>query len=153
MRTSRAAAGIGALVLFAGLSGFTYAPSANPPGCDPNAPGSCDKYHSDDPYVGGGQVTKAAPKTVVMTNFSFLPATVIGKPGEVWTEDNEDIATHNITTQKRADHPKSKADTGGDIAPDVMSHQKKTFKMPTKPGTYKSVCFYHQNMVLTIVVK
>src|SRR5262249_2046686 len=43
MRTTRAAAAIAAITLFAGLSGFTYAPAPDAP-CDPNAPGSCDKY-------------------------------------------------------------------------------------------------------------
>jgi plastocyanin len=34
-----------------------------------------------------------------------------------------------------------------------MAGQKHTFKMPTKKGTYKAVCFYHQQMILTIHVK
>jgi len=65
--------------------------------------------------------------------------------------DNQDIALHNISSEKYlAAHPNSK---GGDIAPDVDRGEKKTFKMPTKPGTYKVVCFYHAQMTATITVK
>jgi len=88
-----------------------------------------------------------------MKTFAFFPTTITGKPGEEWTEDNQDIAAHNITTMDRAKHLKNKNDTGGDIAPDVMGGQKAKFKLPTKPGTYKTVCFYHQQMILTIKVK
>jgi plastocyanin len=151
MKTRGAIAGIGALVLFAGLSGFTFAPSDGPAGCDPNAPGSCDKYDPNDPFV-NGKTGPVAAKTVQMSGFAFQPTTITGSPGETWTEDNEDVATHNITTEKVASTSTGNQ-TGGDIAPDVMSKQKKTFKMPTKPGTYKTVCFYHQDMKLTIIVK
>jgi len=152
MEINKAGTGFAALALLAGMSGFTSAPSDNPPGCDPNAPGSCDKYSQNDPYV-HGQVNKAPAKTIVMSNFTFIPDKVTVKAGDKWTEDNEDVATHNITTAKLAEKPPNKNYTGGDIAPDVMSKEKKTFKMPTKKGTYKTVCFYHQNMALTIIVK
>jgi|GEM_PF-506451 len=171
MRITRAAALSSALVLTAGLSacgggggtesasgGTSSATSptasANPNANSPGAGGALspgtgsDAYKATDPYV-NAQKTSAPAKTIVMSGFAFIPTEVTVKPGEVWTEENDDPATHNITTEKLA----AKKGTGGDIAPDVGANQKKTFKMPTKPGTYKTVCYYHQNMVLTIVVK
>ncbi|HEX3827095.1 MAG TPA: plastocyanin/azurin family copper-binding protein [Sporichthyaceae bacterium] len=153
MRTTKTAAGIAAVVLFAGLSGFTFAPAPDAP-CDPNAPGSCDKYKPGDPFVDDGKPPVPGPKTIVMKTFTIFPATVTGKPGEEWTEDNRDIATHNLTTMTDLDkHKGDKKYTGGNIAPDVMGGQKAKFKMPKKPGTYKMVCFYHQQMQLTVHVK
>ena len=167
MRINKAAAGTVALIVFTGLSGLATgtssasildtppappaAPAAPPAGCDPNAPGSCDAYKKDDPFVDHGDKKVAAKNTVLMSSFAFTPLTITGKPGEAWTEDNQDVATHNITTDKLAKKPGK--GTGGDIAPDVMPGKKATFKMPKKPGTYKTVCFYHQNMTLTIIVK
>jgi plastocyanin len=164
MKNNRAAAGTFAIVLFAGLSGLATGtssasmldtppapPAAPPAGCDPNAPGSCDSYKKDDPFVDHGDKKVAAKNTVLMSSFAFTPAKITGKPGETWTEDNQDVATHNITTDKLAKKPGK--GSGGDIAPDVMPGKKATFKLPKKPGTYKAVCFYHQAMVLTIIVK
>jgi plastocyanin len=112
------------------------------------APGTgADAYKTNDPYV-SGQVTSAAPKTIVFSGFAFVPTKITAKAGEEWTEDNQDIATHNISTLAAA----KASGTGGDIAPDVDPGKKATFKMPTKPGTYKVVCFYHQNMTATITV-
>jgi plastocyanin len=132
-----------------GTAGSGATPAAGSGGTDNTAPGTgTDAYKTDDPYV-SGQTTKAAPKTIVFSGFAFVPTTITAKPGEMWTEDNQDIATHNISSLAAA---KAKG-TGGDIAPDVDPGKKATFKMPTKPGTYKVVCFYHQNMTATITVK
>lgn len=156
MKINRAAAGTAALVLFTALSGLAAGTSSastlddKPPACDPNAPGSCDAYKKDDPFVDHGDKKVAPPKTILMSSFAFTPTEVTVKPGEMWTEDNEDIATHNITSLKLA---AKKGTTGGDIAPDVKPKEKHMFKMPTKPGTYKTTCFYHQAMELTIIVK
>jgi plastocyanin len=162
MNFTRATHAAAAIVLVAGLAACgggdskDTATSVNTPGptaagTDNSAPGTgADAYKTNDPYV-SGQVTTAAPKTIVFSGFAFVPTKITAKPGEVWTLDNQDIALHNISSQKYLDaHPKS---TGGDIAPDVDKGTKETFKMPTKPGTYKVVCFYHQQMTATITVK
>jgi plastocyanin len=92
----------------------------------------------------------APPRTIVFANFAFVPAAITARVGEVWTERNDDVATHNISTPAylRA-HPDS---SGGNIAPDVDAGQQKTFTMPNKPGTYRVVCFYHQKMTATITI-
>jgi plastocyanin len=159
MRITRATHAAAAIVLVAGLAACgggdskdtssvaSVAPTSA--GTDNTAPGTgADAYKTDDPYV-SGQTTTAAPKTIVFSGFAFVPTTITAKPGEEWTEDNQDIATHNISTEAAA---KAKG-TGGDIAPDVDPGKKATFKMPTKPGKYKVVCFYHQQMTATITVK
>jgi plastocyanin len=160
MRIKRATHASAAIVLVAGLaacggggskdtatSGASTTPTSA--GTGNTAPGTgADAYKTNDPYV-SGQVTTAAPKTIVFSGFAFVPTKITAKPGEEWTEDNQDIATHNISTEAAA---RAKG-TGGDIAPDVDPGKKATFKMPTKPGTYKVVCFYHQQMTATITVK
>lgn len=115
--------------------------------CDPNAPGSCDAYDPNDPFVpGGNTVTSAPPKTVIYADFKIVPQKMVAAPGEEWTQDNRDVATHNLTKD-------GKKQKNGDISPDVMAGQKSKFTMPTKKGTYKVVCYYHQNMTATITIK
>jgi plastocyanin len=163
MRISRAASAAAVVVLTAGLAACggggdkdsnvaSSAPPASGTGtADDNSPGTgADAYKTNDPYV-SGQVSKAPPHTIVMANFAFIPTSITAKPGEVWTEENDDVATHNVSSEAYLKaNPNS---SGGDIAPDVDAGQKKTFKMPTKPGTYRVVCFYHQRMTATITVK
>lgn len=110
-----------------------------------SAPGTgADAYDPNDPFV-GNKTVKAPPLTVVTASFAFTPKKITVKPGEEWTLDNQDIATHNIET--RGKNP------GKIKSPDALPGKKATFKMPTKKGTYKTVCFYHQAMELDIVVK
>jgi plastocyanin len=150
MRPTRIAAVATSAVLAAGLATVGVGTAAA--ACDPNAPGSCDKYDPHDPFVpGGNKVGKAPPHTIVFADFAITPAKITAKPGESWTEDNRDVATHNVTSEKWVN--KNKKGTGGDIAPDVAPGAKATFKMPKKPGTYQVVCFYHQNMTATITIK
>lgn len=146
MNTKLAAVGI-SVALAASLAALGGNGSAAAADCDPNAPGSCDAYAPDDPFVpGGNKVSKAPPKTVVYADFAIVPSTIVAAPGEKWTEDNRDVATHNLTKD-------GKKQKNGDVAPDVMAGQKATFTMPSKKGTYKVVCYYHQNMTATITIK
>jgi plastocyanin len=150
MNTKLAAVGttLALATALAGLGGG-HASAANTD-CDPNAPGSCDAYKPDDPFVpGGNKVSAAPPKTIVMADFAFTPTKITAAPGEMWTEDNRDVATHNLSTASKG----NARGKNGDIAPDVMAGQKAKFKMPTKKGKYKVVCYYHQNMTATITVK
>jgi plastocyanin len=104
--------------------------------------------HGDN-SVAPGPVS-APPRTIVFANFAFVPATITARAGAVWTEENDDVATHNISTAAFLKaHPDS---SGGNIAPDVDAGEKKTFTMPSKPGTYQVVCFYHQKMTATITI-
>ncbi|HZE65205.1 MAG TPA: cupredoxin domain-containing protein [Sporichthyaceae bacterium] len=154
MRPTRIAKLTTAAALSAALAtvGGAGIAAAVPTACDPNAPGSCDKYDPHDPFVpGGNKVGKAPAHTIVMADFAFTPTKITAKPGETWTEDNRDIAIHNISSENYLN--KHKKGTGADIAPDVAPGSKATFKMPTKPGKYKVVCFYHQNMTATITIK
>lgn len=169
IRMSRSAAIAAAVVLVAGLtacgssgkdsassSPAAAAPASTPAAADPNAnspgagsalsPGTgADAYKTDDPYV-SGQKTSAPPKTIVMSGFAFVPTTFTAKPGEVWTEENDDIAIHNVQTD--GTNPETFK------APDVNPGKKATFKMPTKPGTYHVICIYHPgSMKATITVK
>jgi plastocyanin len=158
MKTTRAAAGFGALVLFAGLSGFTFATGDAP--CDPNAPGSCDKYNPNDPYVGGGKPAGPAPaKTIQMLPGDiFNPTEITVSPGEMWTEDNKGEAKHNIEiyefTGPKDSKPTELQHGQGNLGPDVMPGKSAQFAMPKKPGLYMTYCYYHENtMQLTIHVK
>lgn len=112
---------------------------------DNTSPGTgADAYDPNDPFVGNKSV-KAPPLTVVTASFAFTPTKITVKPGQKWTLDNQDIATHNIETRG--------ANPGKIKSPDADPGKKVSFAMPTKKGTYKTVCFYHQAMELTIVVK
>jgi plastocyanin len=124
----------------------TVAPLASrqPVALGDTAPGVRDPYKTSDPYF-RPQVHSAPPRTIVMTEFEFLPTDVTAKPGETWTEDNEDVALHNIQTVGK--NPEEM------VSPDVLPGQKATFKMPTKPGKYFMVCIYHQYMVVRVTIK
>ncbi len=149
MNTKLAAVGV-TLALATALAGFGagVASAEDGPGDSPGT--GSDAYDPNDPFVpGGNKVSSAPPQTIVMADFAFVPTKITAAPGEEWTEDNRDVATHNVSTASKG-NDKGK---NGDIAPDVMSGQKAKFKMPTKKGKYKVVCFYHQNMTATITVK
>ena len=115
---------------------------------DNSAPGTGDDaYKSDDKFVpGNNKISDIPAKTIIYADFKILPSKITAKAGEEWTEDNQDVATHNLTEDKGA---KQK---NGDIAPDVMAGEKAKFKMPSKKGKYKVVCYYHQNMTATVTV-
>jgi plastocyanin len=110
-----------------------------------SAPGTgADAYAADDPFVGTKEV-KAVPGTIIMQTFAFTPKKITSKPGQVWKIENQDIAIHDVRTTDKA-----KTIFSGDVSP---SGGKGTVKMPTKPGKYKAVCFYHQSMELDVTVK
>ena len=63
-------------------------------------------------------------------------------PGATVSVTNTDPVTHTLSA------------TGGQFnTGDIASHQTKTFKAPTTPGTYHYICDIHQYMMGTIVVK
>lgn len=116
---------------------------------DNTAPGTGDDaYSADDKFVpGNNKITDIPAKTVIYADFKIFPEKISAKAGEEWTQDNQDVATHNLTEDK------GEKQKNGDISPDVMAGEKSKFTMPKKKGTYNVVCYYHQNMTATIDVK
>jgi plastocyanin len=71
----------------------------------------------------------------------FMPMTNTVAPGATVSVTNKDSATHTLTA------------TGGQFTTgDIAQNQTKTFKAPTKPGTYSYICNIHQYMTGTITV-
>jgi hypothetical protein len=121
-------------------------PADKPPTPDGNSPGTGgDAYKPDDPFVDhGSKPTQVPPGTIIAQSFALFPAKLVTTPGQEITLDNQDVATHNIQTLEGKIKVKS---------PDAQPHKKVIFKAPTKPGTYDVGCYYHQSMVMKIVVK
>lgn len=72
----------------------------------------------------------------------FSPMTTTVSPGATISVTNKDSATHTLTA------------TGGQFdTGDIKDNQTKTFKAPSKAGTYHYICNIHQYMVGTITVK
>jgi plastocyanin len=113
-----------------------------------NAPGTgADAYKADDPFVAGNVKVADLPLTISAAGMAFTKQKFTAKPGQEWTFNNADIAIHNVQTDDAEKNPmKFKS-------PDANPGQKVKFKMPTKKGTYKVLCYYHQAMTATITVK
>jgi plastocyanin len=71
----------------------------------------------------------------------FSPMSDTVAPGATISVTNTDAVTHTLTSTDGAF-------TTGNVGP----HQTKTFKAPTKPGTYSYICAIHQYMMGTIKV-
>ena len=72
----------------------------------------------------------------------YSPMSDTVAPGATVSVTNADPVTHTLSA------------TGGQFnTGDIASHQTKTFKAPTTPGTYHYICDIHQYMMGTIVVK
>jgi plastocyanin len=91
----------------------------------------------------------AAPSTsssggssISISNFMFNPMSLSVSPGATVKVTNKDSATHTLTA------------TGGQFnTGNITQNQTKTFKAPSKPGTYHYICNIHQYMMGTITVK
>jgi plastocyanin len=91
----------------------------------------------------------AAPSTsssggssITISNFMFNPMSLRVSPGATVKVTNKDSATHTLTA------------TGGQFnTGNITQNQTKTFKAPSKPGTYHYICNIHQYMMGTITVK
>jgi len=72
----------------------------------------------------------------------FMPMSISVSPGATVKVTNKDSATHTLTA------------TGGQFNTGNITHdQTKTFKAPSKSGTYHYICSIHQFMIGTIIVK
>jgi len=80
--------------------------------------------------------------SITISNFMFMPMSLSVSPGATVKVTNKDSATHTLTA------------TGGQFnTGNITQNQTKTFKAPSKPGTYHYICNIHQYMMGTIVVK
>ena len=79
---------------------------------------------------------------IMISNFMYSPMSDTVAPGTTVSVTNTDAVTHTLSA------------TGGQFnTGDISPDQTKTFKAPTKPGTYHYICDIHQFMMGTIVVK
>ena len=94
---------------------------------------------------GGSKGAKSAGSSsthIVISNFMFGPMTDTVAPGATISVTNQDSATHTLSA------------TGGQFnTGDIKDNQTKTFKAPTKLGSYSYICNIHQYMMGTIIVK
>jgi plastocyanin len=100
---------------------------------------------SSTPSMSGSPPTSASSgggSTITISNFMFMPMSISVSPGATVKVTNKDSATHTLTA------------TGGQFNTGNITHdQTKTFKAPSKPGTYHYICSIHQFMIGTIIVK
>jgi plastocyanin len=102
---------------------------------------------------GGGTASKSASPvsssssistgtSITISNFMFQPMSLTVAPGSTIKVINKDSATHTLTA------------TGGQFnTGNITQNETKTFKAPTKLGTYHYICNIHQYMMGSIVVK
>jgi plastocyanin len=100
---------------------------------------------SGTPSMSGSPPTSASSgggSTITISNFMFMPMSISVSPGATVKVTNKDSATHTLTA------------TGGQFNTGNITHdQTKTFKAPSKSGTYHYICSIHQFMIGTIIVK
>jgi plastocyanin len=99
---------------------------------------------SSTPTKSGSAATSASSggSSITISNFMFMPMSLSVSPGAIVKVTNKDSATHTLTA------------TGGQFdTGNVTQNQTKTFKAPSKPGTYHYICNIHQYMMGTIIVK
>jgi plastocyanin len=80
--------------------------------------------------------------SITISNFMFQPMSLTVAPGSLVKVTNKDSATHTLTA------------TGGQFdTGNITQNETKTFRAPSKPGTYKYICNIHQYMMGSILVK
>ena len=80
--------------------------------------------------------------SITISNFMFQPMSLTVAPGSMVKVTNKDSATHTLT-----------ATAGQFNTGNITQNETKSFRAPTKPGTYKYMCNIHQYMMGSIVVK
>jgi plastocyanin len=83
-----------------------------------------------------------ASNTIVMKNFTFIPASLTVAPATKITVINEDQAPHTVTASDKS------FDTGT-----IPGGQRGELTAPTKPGTYPYICTIHPYMTGTLIVQ
>ena len=100
---------------------------------------------SSSPTMTGAAATSTSSSvgsSITISNFMFSPMSLSVSPGATVKVTNKDSATHTLTASG------GQFDTGN-----ITQNQTKTFKAPSKPGTYHYICSIHQYMMGTIIVK
>ena len=100
---------------------------------------------SSTPTTSGSAATSASSSggtSITISNFMFMPMSLSVSPGATVKVTNKDSATHTLTATG------DQFNTGN-----ITQNETKTFKAPSKPGTYHYICNIHQYMMGTIVVK
>jgi len=100
---------------------------------------------SSTPAMSGSSAPSASTSggsSITISNFMFMPMSLSVSPGATVKVTNKDSATHTLTA------------TGGQFnTGNITQNQTKTFKAPSKAGTYHYICNIHQFMMGTIIVK
>jgi plastocyanin len=100
---------------------------------------------SSTPAMSGSSAPSASASggsSITISNFMFMPMSLSVSPGATVKVTNKDSATHTLTA------------TGGQFnTGNITQNQTKTFKAPSKAGTYHYICNIHQFMMGTIIVK
>lgn len=91
--------------------------------------------------AGDQQSKDAAPNTIVIKNFVFIPAEITVAPGAVLMVDNQDTAPHTVTAEDQG------FDTGN-----LEGKQRGSITAPAKPGEYPYICDIHQYMKGSLTV-
>jgi plastocyanin len=91
-----------------------------------------------------GQSTgsSASGTHITISNFIFSPMALTVSPGATISVTNKDPVAHTLTATD------GQFNTG-----DVTQNQTKTFKAPTRVGTYHYICSIHQYMMGSITVR
>jgi plastocyanin len=106
--------------------------------------GGGPKSPSSTATTSGGSTggSSRSSDSITISNFMFSPMSDTVAPGATIRVTNKDSATHTLTA------------TGGQFnTGNITQNQTKTFKAPTKPGTYNYICNIHQYMMGTITVR
>jgi plastocyanin len=97
---------------------------------------------STPPASSAGSSSSSSHSTkITIHNYMFSPMNDTVAPGSTISVTNTDGVAHTLTATNGAFNT-------GNIGP----NQTKTFKAPTKPGTYSYICSIHQYMTGTIKV-
>jgi plastocyanin len=102
----------------------------------------CGTNAASNSRGGGGSTAAPASNTIVIKNFSFVPASLTVAPGAKITVINEDQAPHTVTANDKS------FDTGV-----ITGGQRGEFTAPSKPGSYPYLCTIHQYMTGTLIVQ
>jgi plastocyanin len=91
---------------------------------------------------GGSTAASPAANTIVIKNFTFVPASLTVAPGTKITVINDDQAPHTVTANDKS------FDSGI-----IHGGQRGEVTAPTKPGSYPYICTIHQYMTGTLIVQ
>jgi plastocyanin len=108
-----------------------------------SGPAAGNETAAHDAATRGSPVaTVAAPETVTIRNFAFVPLSLTVAPGTAITVANQDRAPHTMTAGNRA------FDSGT-----IPGGQSGQITAPSTPGTYPYFCTIHPSMTGVLIVR